>query len=183
MAVTNSNWQVDATHSSIGFSVRHMVISKVHGRFTKWTATLALDESDLTRSSVQVSIDAASIDTGVADRDNHLRSPDFFDVAKFPTVTFQSKKVEVVAPGELKVTGDLTLHGVTKPVALAVEHGGKGKDPWGNTRTGFTARASLNRKEFGLAWNQALETGGVLVSEKVELELELQAIQAAAKAA
>lgn len=178
-----SNWQVDSTHSSIGFSVRHMVISKVHGRFGKWTAELALDEADVTRSSVKVSIDAASIDTGVADRDAHLRSPDFFDVAKFPTLTFQSKRVEVVGDGELKVVGDLTLHGVTKEVALAVEQGGQGKDPWGNTRAGFTARGSLNRKEFGLAWNQALETGGLLVSEKVELSLELQAIKAAAKAA
>jgi polyisoprenoid-binding protein YceI len=177
------SFQVDAAHSAISFSVRHMVISKVKGKFAKWTAKLDLDAADLAAASVEVEIDAASIDTGVPDRDAHLRSADFFDTAKYPTLTYKSRGVKVLGPESLRVIGDLTLHGVTKEVDLEVELGGQGKDPWGNVRTGFTARASLNRKEFGLAWNQALETGGVLVSDKVEIEIELQAIQQAAKAA
>ena len=177
-----ANWQVDNTHSSVGFTVRHMVVSKVHGRFAKWTATLAYDEDAPATSTVEVSIDTASIDTGAGDRDAHLKSPDFFDVAKFPALTFKSTGVEVKG-GNLKVTGDLTLHGVTKSVVLNVEHASLGKDPWGNSRAGFSATTSINRKEFGLAWNQALEAGGLLVSEKVEIGLELQAIKPAAKTA
>jgi polyisoprenoid-binding protein YceI len=169
-------WQVDAAHSSVSFSVRHMVISKVRGHFSKWTAKLDYDTASPTAASVEVEIDAASIDTGVGDRDAHLKSPDFLDTAHFPTLTYKSKSVTAAGSDKLHVVGDLTLHGVTKEVVLEVEVGGQGKDPWGNVRTGFTARASLNRKEFGLAWNQALETGGVLVSEKIDLEIELQAI-------
>jgi polyisoprenoid-binding protein YceI len=174
--MSKQSWQVDAAHSSVSFSVRHMVISKVRGKFGKWTAKLDLDTANLAAASVEVEIDAASIDTGVVDRDAHLRSPDFFDTAKFPTITYKSKSVKAAGAEALHVVGDLTLHGVTKEVALAVEVGGQGKDPWGNLRAGFTAKGSLNRKEFGLAWNQALETGGVLVAEKIELEIELQAI-------
>ena len=177
------SWQVDAAHSAVSFSVRHMVISKVKGRFAKWTAKLDLDTSDLTAASVEVEIDVASIDTGVPDRDAHLRSADFFDAAKYPTLTYRSRSVKQAGPEALHVVGDLTLHGVTKEVALEVELGGQGKDPWGNLRTGFTAKTSVNRKEFGLAWNQALETGGVLVAEKVEIEIELEAIQQAGKTA
>ena len=182
--MANTSWQVDGTHSSVGLTVRHMVISKVRGRFSRWNAKLDLDPANLARSSVQVEIEAASIDTGVADRDAHLRSPDFLDAEKHPTLRYQSRRVEVVSHDRLRVVGDLTIRDVTREVVLDVEYGGEGKDPWGNTRVGFTATASLARKDFGLTWNQALETGGVLVADRVDVEIELQAIrQAAAKAA
>ncbi len=178
--MANENWKVDATHSSVNLTVRHMVISKVRGHFAKWNANLALDTANLGRSSVEVEIDAASIDTGVADRDNHLRSADFLDAQKFPSLRYRSRRVEVVSPERLRVVGDLTIRNVTREVALDVEYGGQGKDPWGNQRAGFTATASLNRKDFGLTWNQALETGGVLVADRVDIEIELQAVQQAA---
>ncbi len=178
--MANENWQVDGAHSSVSLTVRHMVISKVRGHFTKWNAKLALDTADLTRSAVEVQIDAASIDTGVADRDNHLRSPDFLDAQKYPSLTYKSRRVEAVAPERLRVVGDLTIRNVTREVVLDVDYGGQGKDPWGNQRVGFTATASLNRKDFGLTWNQALETGGVLVADRVDIEIELQAIKQSA---
>ena len=182
--MANTSWQVDGTHSAVGLTVRHMVISKVRGRFSRWSAKLDLDPADLAKSSVAVEIEAASIDTGVADRDAHLRSPDFLSAEQYPTLRYASRRVEVVSPDRLRVVGDLTIRGVTREVVLDVEYGGEGKDPWGNTRVGFTATASLNRKDFGLTWNQALETGGVLVADRVDVEIELQAIrQAAAKAA
>jgi polyisoprenoid-binding protein YceI len=181
--MANETWQVDAAHSAVSLSVRHMVISKVRGRFTRWSAKLALDTADLSRSSVEVEIDAASIDTGVADRDAHLRSADFLDAEKHPKLTYRSRRVEVASKDRLRVVGDLTIRGVTREVALDVEPGGQGKDPWGNQRIGFTATTSINRKDYGLVWNQALETGGVLVADRVDVEIELQAIrQAAAKA-
>jgi polyisoprenoid-binding protein YceI len=176
--MAQETWKVDAAHSSVGLSVRHMVIAKVHGKFSRWTADLALDTQDFTRSSVSVAIEAASIDTGVGDRDNHLRSPDFLDVEKHPTIQFKSRRVEAPSKEELKVVGDLTIHGVTREVVLVAEYGGRGKDPWGNERVGFTATTSINRKDFGLTWNQALETGGVLVADKVEVQIELQAVLA-----
>jgi polyisoprenoid-binding protein YceI len=180
--MAQENWQVDGAHSGVNFTVRHMVISKVHGRFAKWNAQLQLDTANLARSSVAVEIDAASIETGVADRDTHLRSPDFLDVQKFPSLKFKSRRAEVVSPERLRVVGDLTIKNVTRETALDVEYGGRGKDPWGNQRAGFTATVSLNRKDFGLTWNQALETGGVLVADRVDVEIELQAVlQAAAK--
>jgi polyisoprenoid-binding protein YceI len=178
--MANENWQIDAAHSAVSLTVRHMVISKVRGRFTKWNAKLALDTADLARSSVEVEIDAASIDTGVADRDAHLRSPDFLDAQKYPTLRYRSRRVDAVSKERLRVVGDLTIRDVTREVVLDVEYGGQGKDPWGNQRVGFTATASLNRKEFGLTWNQALETGGVLVADRVDVEIELQAIRQAA---
>lgn len=182
--MANENWQVDGAHSAVSLSVRHMVISKVRGRFAKWNAKLQLDTADLSRSAVEVEIEAASIETGVADRDAHLRSPDFLDAEKHPTLRYRSRRVEAVSPEHLRVVGDLTIRDVTREVVLDVEYGGQGKDPWGNQRVGFTATASLNRKDFGLTWNQALETGGVLVADRVDVEIELQAIrQAAVKAA
>jgi len=182
--MANETWQVDGAHSAVSLTVRHMVISKVRGRFAKWSAKLALDTADLARSSVDVELDAASIDTGVADRDAHLRSPDFLDAQKYPTLRYRSRRVEALSEDHLRVVGDLTIRDVTREVVLDVEHGGQGKDPWGNQRVGFTATASLNRKDFGLTWNQALETGGVLVADRVDVEIELQAIrQAASKAA
>jgi polyisoprenoid-binding protein YceI len=157
-----------------------MVVSKVRGRFAKFTGTVALDESDLTRSSVEATIDASSIDTGSAQRDDHLKSADFFDVERFPEIRFLSTRIEKVSGDRYRLTGELTIHGVTRSVALETEYGGRGKDPWGNERVGFTAKGAIDRKDFGLVWNQALETGGVLVSDRVDLELEVQAVRAAA---
>lgn len=181
--MAKETWQIDPAHSAVNLSVRHMVVSKVRGKFNKWSATLDLDTSDLSRSSVEVTIDAASIDTGVADRDAHLRSPDFLDVAASPALTFKSCRIEVLSPASLRIVGDLTIRGQTREVPLEVEYGGLAKDPWGNQRAGFLATAHLSRKEFGLTWNQALETGGVLVSDRVDVEIELQAIQQAASKA
>lgn len=174
--MANTNWQVDLAHSAVSLTVRHMVISKVRGRFARWNAKLALDTADLARSSVEVEIEAASIDTGVADRDAHLRSPDFLAAEKYPTLRYRSRRVELASKDRLRVVGDLTIRDVTREIVLDVEYGGQGKDPWGNQRVGFTATASLNRKDFGLTWNQALETGGVLVADRVDVEIELQAI-------
>ncbi len=176
-----NRWDIDVSHSAIHFFVRHMVIAKVHGRFAKWSGTIELDEQDLTRSSVDVRIDTASIDTQVADRDAHLRSPDFLDVAKHPEMTFRSKRIEKHGDG-YRVVGDLGLHGVTREVPLEAEYAGTGKDPWGNQRVGFSAKATVDRHDFGLVWNAALETGGVLVGEKVEISIELEAVKKVAAA-
>jgi polyisoprenoid-binding protein YceI len=177
-----NRWDIDVSHSAIHFHVRHMVISKVHGRFARWSGALQLDEQDLTRSQIDVRIETASIDTQVADRDAHLKSPDFLDVEKYPEMTYRSRRVEKRGDG-YRVTGDLTLHGVTREVVVDAEFAGTGKDPWGNERAGFSAKASLDRREFGLVWNTALETGGVLVGEKVEITIELEAVKKAASAA
>jgi len=174
-----TTYSIDPTHSSVAFSVRHMMFAKVRGRFAKWTTDLALDPRDLSKSSVKVTIDAASIDTGVADRDAHLRSADFFDVEHFPTLSFESTSVAQSAAGA-SVTGNLTIRGITRPVTLELEALGGGKDPWGNERRLYSAKASILRSEFGLTWNQALEAGGVLVSDKIEIEVEVQAVGKAA---
>ena len=172
-------WTLDPTHSALTFSVRHMVISKVRGHFGKFTLDAKLDPQDLPASSAQLSVDVGSLDTGVADRDGHLRSPDFFDAAAHPALTFVSRKVTVQDQERFSLQGDLTIRGTTRPVTLQGEFGGTGKDPWGNTRAGFTLKGSLDRREFGLTWNQALEAGGVLVGEKVEVEAELELIRKA----
>jgi polyisoprenoid-binding protein YceI len=178
-----TTWNLDAAHLHPSFSVRHLVISNVRGEFTKSTGVVTLDEKDLTKSSVQATIEAASVDTGVGDRDKHLRSPDFFDVEKFPTITFKSTKVEKAGKDKLKVTGDLTIKGVTKPVVLAVEGPtGEIKDPWGNTRRGFSASTKINRKDFGLTWSKTIEAGPV-VGDEVKIELEGELIKAADKTA
>ncbi len=179
--MATKHWDIDVGHSAIHFWVRHMVISKVHGRFARWSGTIDLDEADLARSAVDVRIDAASIDTQVGDRDTHLKSPDFLDVARFPEITFRSKRIEKDGEG-YRVVGDLSIHGVTREVSLEAEFAGTGKDPWGNRRAGFSAKASIDRREFGLQWNAALETGGVLVGEKVEIAIEVEAVQQAAAA-
>ncbi len=179
-ATTTQQWAFDVVHSSVNFTVRHLVVSKVRGRFTKWEGVLEMDEKDPSGGRVEVVIDAGSIDTGVAQRDGHLKSPDFFDVERFPAIAFKSTRVEKAGAGALKVTGDLTMHGVTRPVVLDVEYAGTAKDPWGGLRAGFSARASLNRKEFGLTYNQLLETGGVAVGETVEIGIEAEMVQQAA---
>jgi polyisoprenoid-binding protein YceI len=158
------------------------MVSKVHGRFSLWSGKLELDEQDLTKSRLEVEIDATSVDTKDEKRDEHLRSADFFDVAKFPKLTFKSTKIEKDGD-DYKVTGDLTIKDVTKSVTLAVEGGAVVKDPWGGTRTGFSAKTTINRKDFGLTWNLALETGGFVVSDKIEITLEIEAIKKAASQA
>jgi len=180
-----SNWNIDPAHSAIHFSIRHMVVSKTRGRFTKWSGQISFDPDHPAASSVQVTIDPASIDTAEPQRDAHLRSADFFDVEKHPQATFRSTQVEETGGDSYRITGDLTLHGVTRPVVLSAVFEGSAKDPWGGERAGFAATASLDRREFGLGWNKVLEAGGVLVGDKVELTLEIEAVkqQAAQQAA
>jgi polyisoprenoid-binding protein YceI len=173
-------WNVDVTHSSINFSIRHMVVSKVRGRFTKFSGTVQLDEGgDLTRSSVEASLDASSVDTGAAQRDEHLRGADFFDVDRFPQLRFQSTSVAKLAGDRYRVIGKLTIRDITREVVLDAEYAGRGKDPWGSERVGFSAKTAIDRKDFGLVWNQALEAGGVLVGDRVEIELDVQVLKAA----
>jgi len=176
-------WNIDHTHSGVHFTVRHLMVSKVRGTFTTWTAELDLDDDDITKSSVEVSIDAASVDTQEPKRDEHLRSPDFFDVAQFPKLSFRSTRVARTGDDTLEVVGDLTIRDITRPVTLVVEEGGRVKDPWGGTRTGFSAKTSLDRKEFGLGWNALLEAGGVVVGDKISISIEIEAVAAAAAVA
>ena len=180
--MTKTTYQIDSSHSNVEFSIRHLVIAKVRGRFTQVAGTLELDATDITRSKVTAEIQAASINTAEDKRDAHLRSADFFDVENHPVLTFASTNIERDGD-DLRLTGDLTIRGVTKPVTLAVEQLGTAKDPWGNQRVAFAARGSLDRKEFGLGWNQVLEAGGFLVGDKVELILDVQAVEVAAQAA
>lgn len=169
-----STWLIDPAHSSANFSVKHMMIAKVHGGFEKVSGTLQYDPSDITKASIEASIDAASINTRETQRDGHLKSADFFDVEKYPTLNFKSKKVE--KDGEdLKVTGDLTIHGITKEVVLEVEGPtAEMKDPYGNIKIGISATTKIKRKDFGLTWNAALEAGGVLVGDDVAISLDIQ---------
>jgi len=175
-----TTWNIDLSHSAINFSARHMVVSKVRGAFNRWQGALQFDEQNPERSKVSVQIEADSIDTREPKRDAHLRSADFFDVEKYPTLSFESTKVEVLEDKRYRITGELTIHGVTREVVLDAENLGGGKDPWGNQRIAFEATTSVNRKDFGLTWNQALETGGVLVGDKIEIALEVQAVKAQA---
>lgn len=175
-----TTWNIDAAHSTIGFSIRHMVFSKVRGRFLKYTGAIHLDD-DLAKAWVEVTIDAASIDTGTAQRDTHLRSADFFDAERFAELRFRSTRVESLGGDRLRVTGGLTIRDVTREVVLEVEPAGRGMDPWGNERIGFVARTSIDRKDFGLGWNQLLEAGGVLVGDRVDIELDVQAVNTAAR--
>jgi polyisoprenoid-binding protein YceI len=176
--MASTTWNIDTTHTGIHFSVRHMVVAKVRGSFSQFGGTLTLDDGDVTKSAVSVTIDTASIHTGVVQRDNHLRSPDFFDVEKFPAMRFQSTKVEKTSGQGLKVTGQLTIRDITREVVLEAEALGIAKDPWGNLKAAFEAKTSIHRGDFGLTWNQALEAGGVLVGEKIEIALEVQAARA-----
>ena len=169
-----AKWTVDQSHSTIGFAVKHMMVSKVKGQFDSYTADIeAADLSDLTTAKIAVSIDTASINTNSADRDTHLKSADFFDVENYPTITFNSTSV-IDDGDEYKVTGDLTIKGITKPVTLEVEYGGKGTNPWGVEVYGFEGETKINREDFGLTWNTVLETGGVLVGKDIKIQLELE---------
>ncbi len=173
-----TTWNIDPAHSSAEFKVKHMMISNVKGKFSGVSGKLTLNESDISNSSVEASIPVANLNTGDDQRDGHLKSADFFDIEKFPAMTFKSTKVVANGPGEGKVTGDLTVHGVTKQVTFDVDGpSAPGKDPWGNTRIGLSATAKINRKDFGLTWNAALETGGVLVGEDVVLMLDVQFVK------
>lgn len=171
-------WEIDQLHSSANFSVKHMMISKVHGGFLKFTSVLRLDREHLDQSSVEAIIDATSIDTRESKRDEHLKSPDFFDVVKHPTITFKSKHIEAKGEEQFTVTGDLTIRGVTREVFLDVESSStEMKDPYGNLKLGASASTKIKRKDFGLTWNAALEAGGVLVGDDITITLDLQFIK------
>ncbi len=174
-----STWNIDPVHSVAEFKVKHMMISHVKGHFTPVKGVLVLDEADSTKSRIEASVDAASINTREEQRDAHLKSADFFEVEKFPTLSFKSTKITRVADGELAVAGELTIHGVTRNAVFTVEGPtAPGKDPWGNTRIGLSASTKINRKDFGLTWNSPLETGGILVGDEVTITLDVQFIKA-----
>ncbi len=175
-----SDWKIDPAHSSAQFSVRHMAISTVRGAFSKVNGVIALDDKDITKSTVDVTIDVTTVDTREPGRDNDLRSDKFFDVAHFPTMTFKSKKVEQVSPGKLRVTGDLTIRGTTKEVVLDVEGPtAPVKDPWGNQRAAATATAKVNRQDFGVKWNATMDNGGVVVGDDVNITIDVEMIKQA----
>lgn len=176
---STTTWTIDPAHAAAEFKVRHMMISNVKGQFPKVTGSLTLDESNLANSRVEAVIEAASIETRDAQRDSHLKSADFLDVENFPTLSFKSTRVNVIGNGELAVEGDLTIRGVTRKVSFAVEGPTPPtKDPWGNTRIGLSATTKINRKDFGLTWNAALETGGILVGEEVTITLDVEFLKA-----
>lgn len=172
-----ASWVIDNSHSHVQFSARHMMISKVRGRFHNFSGTVNFDEATPANSSVNVQIEAASIDTRDEKRDGHLTSPDFLDAGNHPYLTFVSKRVEVVDDTHGKIYGDLTIRGVSHEVALDVEYSGQAKAPWGTTSAGFSASTKINRKDWGLNWNAPLETGGVLVGEEVTIEIEIEIVK------
>jgi polyisoprenoid-binding protein YceI len=174
-----STWQIDPNHSLVEFSAKHLMITTVKGRFTTVSGTIEVDEQNPDRSRVKAEIASATLVTGAEQRDQHLRSPDFLDVEKFPTISFRSKRIQGTSknPGdEFRVTGDLTIHGTTREVTLDAVYEGTGKDPWGGERVSFSATTKIDRRDFGLTWNQALETGGLLVGNDIKISLEVQAV-------
>lgn len=170
-------WQIDSAHSEIQFSVRHMMISKVRGSFESFSGTVDFNEDNPTATSVYVTIDANSINTREDQRDDHLRSPDFLNAAEYPELIFESTRVEKTGENRGKLYGNLTIRDVTKPVVLDVEYAGQAKSPWGTFSAGFSAKTKINREEWGLTWNQALETGGVLVGKEIEISIELEIVK------
>jgi polyisoprenoid-binding protein YceI len=176
---TTTTWNIDPAHSAAEFKVKHMMISNVKGQFTGVSGKLSLNEAEITKSTVEASIDAASLTTGDAQRDAHVKSAEFLDVEKFPALTFKSTRVTRTGEGELAVAGDLTIHGVTRNVEFAVEGPtAPAKDPWGNTRVGLSATTKISRKDFGLTWNAALETGGILIGDDINITLDVQFVKA-----
>lgn len=173
-----ASWELDPAHSSVGFAVRHMMISTVRGQFRSFTGTASGDPASPASATIEASIDAASIDTANEKRDGHLKTADFLDVEKFPKITFKSKKIEVAGAGKVKVTGDLTLHGVTKEVVLDVE-GPTAivKDPMGNTKAGAHATTKINRKDFGIVWNKAMDGGGLMVGDEIDVTIDVEAVK------
>mgnify|MGYP001032092666 CR=1 FL=1 len=172
-----ARWEIDPVHSEIAFSVRHLMVATVRGRFNQFHGLVEFDPAQPERGRVEVTIDAASIDTRNEQRDNHLRSSDFLDVGRYPVITFVSKSIEALGDNRFRVVGDLALRGISKEVVLDAEFLGVGKDPWGGERAGFTARARLNRHDFGASWNVALEAGGWLVGDTVDVTLDVEAIR------
>ncbi len=170
-------WKIDPAHSGIMFSVRHMMVSNVRGRFEEFRGTVEFDEEDPIRSSVDIEIDAASLNTKEPQRDAHLKSPDFLDAERFPHLTFKSRRVEKVDDSHGRIIGDLTIRDLTREVVLEVEYAGQAKSPWGTFSAGFSATTKLNRKDWELNWNQLLETGGVLVGDQVKIDIELELIK------
>ena len=164
-ATGTTTWNLDATHTTVGFAVKHLMISTVRGHFNDISGTVVVDEADPTGAKVEVTIAPASIDTRVEQRDAHLRSPDFFDAERYPAITFRGTRIERGGAADFRLIGELTIRGVTREVALDVTDEGRGTDPWGGTRAAFSLRGKINRADFGLTWNQALEAGGVLVSD------------------
>jgi polyisoprenoid-binding protein YceI len=170
-------WSVDPTHTNVEFSVRHLMIATVKGRFADVSGTVTTDDADPRNGSVDITIGVSSVDTREERRDAHLRSADFFDAEKFPAMTFRSTRIEPGSDGALTLIGELTIRGVTKEVALAVASEGRAKDPWGGERAGFTATGKVKRGDFGLTWNQALETGGVVVGDEVKISLDVELLR------
>jgi polyisoprenoid-binding protein YceI len=170
-------WQIDPAHTNVEFTVRHMMISNVKGQFQRTSGTITTNGSDPASATIDATIDASSVDTRVEKRDMHLKSPDFLDVAKYPTITFKSTKVEAAGPNKFKVTGDLTLHGVTKPVVLEVESSGAPINVMGKMRAGASATTQIKRSDFGLTWNKALEAGGVMVGDEVAISIDVEAVK------
>jgi polyisoprenoid-binding protein YceI len=182
MTITNrSTWTVDGAHAEVGFAVKHLMISTVRGRFGAVTGAVDFDETHPLSSKIDVTVDVSSIDTRQEQRDNHLRSPDFFDAANFPTMHFVSTGIAGDVKGDFRVTGELTIRGVTKPVTLEVTAEGRARDPWGNERVGFSASGRISRSAFGLTWNQALEAGGVMVGDEVKLSIDVELVHQAAQ--
>jgi polyisoprenoid-binding protein YceI len=177
-AGTRTTWKLDPSHTAVEFSAKHLMISTVKGRITDIEGTIYTDEKNPRNSSVEVTLKAASLDTRTDQRDQHLRSADFLDVEKYPEIKFRSTRIEG-DKDSFKLTGDLTIRDVTKPITLDVEFEGAGKDPWGGERVGFSAKGKIDRRDFGLTWNQALETGGVVVGNDIKISLEVEAIKAA----
>ena len=181
--MATETWQIDPVHSGIHFSIRHFVVGKVHGRFTKIGGTIQIDEANPANSKVDVQIDANSVDTNDEKRDGHLKTPEFFNTAEHPQITFKSTKVEAAGKDKFRVTGDLTLRGVKKSVTFDVEHGGNVKDPWGNNRGGFSLKTQVNRKDFGITFNQTLEGGGPALGDTIDISIDVEATKAKEAAA
>lgn len=176
--MSKTTWNLDNAHSEVAFKVKHMMISNVTGHFSDFSANVSTEGEDFSKANIEFAIKSATLNTGSEQRDEHLRSPEFFESDKFPEIKFKGTKLEKIDSENYKLTGDLTIKDITKPVSLNAEHGGIGKDPWGNIKTGFTVTGKLNRKDFGLNWNAALETGGVMVSEDVRITAEVQFVKA-----
>jgi polyisoprenoid-binding protein YceI len=176
IADTQTTWTIDPSHSTVEFVAKHMMVTTVKGRFAEFAGTVSADETSFEDSSVEVTFQAASLDTRSEQRDTHLRSADFLDVERYPEVTFRSTAIRG-AKESFKLTGDLTIRGVTRPITLDVTYEGEGKDPWGGTRASFSATGKFDRRDYGLTWNVALETGGILVSNEVKINIEAQLVQ------
>lgn len=177
--MSTTKWSIDPSHSEIGFKVKHMMFTNVSGKFTNFSADIETSEDDFSTATISFEANTDSVDTGNADRDGHLKSADFFDVAQYPTIAFKGGSLKKAFGDDYELEGDLTMHGETKPVKLAVEYGGLMKDPWGNIKAGFSINGKINRKDWGLAYNAVLDNGGILLSEDVKLNLELQLVKQA----